>query len=52
VEVDGTVGGLGVEVGSDGAEAERLRTGGHCDDMLLVMFEGFRMYGKNKVKEK
>jgi hypothetical protein len=37
VEVDGTVGGLGVEVGSDGAEAEGFRAAGHCDDVLLVV---------------
>ena len=31
VEVDGASGGLGLEVRRDGAEAEGLRTGSHCD---------------------
>jgi hypothetical protein len=35
VEVDGTVGGLGVEVGSDGAEAERCRSVSHCGDVIV-----------------
>lgn len=30
VEVNGTGGGLGLEVRRDGAEAEGLRTGSHC----------------------
>jgi hypothetical protein len=35
VEVDGTVGGLGVEVGGDGAEAERCRSVSHCGDVIV-----------------
>jgi hypothetical protein len=38
VEVDGAVGGLGVEVGGDGAEAEGGRAGvGHGGDVWWVV---------------